>query len=87
MIDAQHGIEAQDISLIALAHRHKKGMVLVVNKWDLIDKAEMTTDAYRKHLLRKLAPLDYLPIMFVSTIKKQRVYQTIKKQLLFMKIK
>lgn len=81
MIDAGHGIEAQDISLIALAHRYKKGMVLVVNKWDLIDKETTTADDYRKHLLRKLAPLDYLPILFVSTVKKQRVYQTIEKAL------
>jgi len=81
MIDAQHGIEAQDISLIALAHRYKKGMVLVVNKWDLMDKEATTADRYRKHLLHKLAPLDYLPILFVSTLKKQRVYQTIEKGL------
>ncbi|MCT4697025.1 MAG: ribosome biogenesis GTPase Der [Candidatus Cardinium sp.] len=81
MIDAQHGIEAQDISLIALAHRYKKGMALVVNKWDLMDKEVTTAEAYRKHLLRKLAPLDYLPILFVSTVKKQRVYQTIEKAL------
>ncbi|WP_419241097.1 ribosome biogenesis GTPase Der [Cardinium endosymbiont of Nabis limbatus] len=81
MIDARHGIEAQDISLIALAHRYKKGMVLMVNKWDLIDTETTTADAYRKHLLRKLAPLDYLPILFVSTLKKQRVYQTIEKAL------
>lgn len=81
MIDAQHGIEAQDISLIALAHRYKKGMILVVNKWDLIDKKLTTADDYRRHLLRKLAPLDYLPILFVSTVKKQRVYQAIEKAL------
>ncbi|WP_339044249.1 ribosome biogenesis GTPase Der [Cardinium endosymbiont of Tipula unca] len=81
MIDAQYGIEAQDISLIALAHRYKKGMVLVVNKWDLIEKDTMTADNYRKHLLRKLAPLDYMPVMFVSTLKKQRVYQTVEKAL------
>lgn len=81
MIDAQYGIEAQDISLIALAHRYKKGIVLVVNKWDLIEKDTMTADGYRKHLLHKLAPLDYMPVMFVSTLKKQRVYQTIEKAL------
>lgn len=81
MIDAQYGIEAQDISLISLAQRYKKGMVLIVNKWDLIDKDTMTANNYRKHLLRKLAPLDYLPIMFVSTLKKQRIYQTIEKSI------
>lgn len=81
MIDAQNGIEAQDISIIALAHRYKKGMVLVVNKWDLIDKEVTTANGYRRALLHKLAPLDYLPILFVSTVKKQRVYQTIEKAL------
>ncbi|ROT46941.1 ribosome biogenesis GTPase Der [Candidatus Cardinium hertigii] len=81
MIDAQYGIEAQDIALIALAHRYKKGMVLVVNKWDLVDKETMAAHTYRAHLWKKLAPLNYLPIVFVSTIKKQRVYQTIEKAL------
>ena len=81
MIDAQYGIEAQDVALIALAHRHKKGMVLLVNKWDLTDKEMITADAYRKHLLKKLAPLDYLPILFISTVKKQRIYQSIEQAL------
>ncbi len=81
LLDAQDGIEAQDLALISLAHRYKKGVVLLVNKWDLIDKSVVTAEAYKKHLMRKLAPLDYVPIMLTSTLKKQRVYQTIEKAL------
>ncbi len=81
LLDAQDGIEAQDLALISLAHRYKKGVVLLVNKWDLIDKTVVTAEAYKKHLLRKLAPLDHVPIVLTSTLKKQRVYQTIEKAL------
>lgn len=81
MLDAQHGLEAQDISLIALTCRHKKGIVLVINKWDLIDKNMMTADGYRKHLLRKLAPFDYIPILFISALKREHIYQTVDKAL------
>lgn len=81
MLDATQGLEAQDVNLISLAHRYKKGLVLLVNKWDLIQKDSHTAEAYKKELLQKLAPLDYIPVLFTSTVKKQRVYQTIEKAL------
>ncbi len=77
MLDATQGLEAQDMNLIALAHRYKKGLVLLMNKWDLIQKDNYTAEAYKKELLKKLAPLDYVPILFTSTLKKQRIYQAI----------
>ena len=77
MIDAENGLEAQDVNIIALAHRYKKGLLLLVNKWDLVQKDIHTAEAYRKNILEKIAPLDYIPIIFTSTIKKQRLYQTI----------
>ncbi|MEL6152898.1 MAG: ribosome biogenesis GTPase Der, partial [Bacteroidota bacterium] len=81
MLDATQGLAAQDVNLISLAHRHKKGLLILVNKWDLIDKDSHTAEAYRKQLLQKLAPLDYIPVLFTSTLKKQRIYQALEKAL------
>ncbi|MEL6606879.1 MAG: ribosome biogenesis GTPase Der [Bacteroidota bacterium] len=81
MLDATQGLEAQDVNLIGLAHRYKKGLVLLVNKWDLIEKNSHTAETYKKELLQKLAPLDYIPVLFTSTVKKQRIYQAIEKAL------
>ncbi len=81
MLDATQGLEGQDVSLISLAHRYKKGMVILVNKWDLITKETNTAETYRKELLKKLEPLDYIPVLFISTVKKQRIYQAIEKTL------
>lgn len=81
MIDAEQGLEAQDINLISLAQRYKKGIVLLVNKWDLILKDNHTSDQYKKALLKKLGPLNYVPILFISTVTKQRIYQAMEKAL------
>jgi len=81
MLDATQGLEGQDINLISLAHRYKKGLVILVNKWDLMQKDSHTAEAYKKELFKKLAPLDYMPILFISTVKKQRIYQAIEKTL------
>ncbi len=81
MVDATQGLEAQDVNLIALAHRYKKGLVLLVNKWDLVQKDSHTAEAYKKELLPKLAPLDYIPVLLTSTVKKQRIYQAMEQAL------
>lgn len=81
MLDATQGLEGQDLNLIALAHRYRKGMVILVNKWDLIEKDSKTAEAYRKELLQKIAPLDYIPVLFTSNVKKQRIYQAVEKAL------
>ena len=81
ILDATQGLEGQDINLISLAHRYKKGLVVLVNKWDLIQKDSHTAETYKKELLKKLVPLDYIPILFTSTVKKQRIYQAIEKTL------
>ncbi|MEM7055523.1 MAG: ribosome biogenesis GTPase Der, partial [Bacteroidota bacterium] len=59
----------------------KKGLVILVNKWDLIVKDNHTTEYYRKAILQKLGSLNYIPILFTSTVKKQRIYQVIEKAL------
>ncbi len=81
MLDATQGLEGQDMHLISLAHRYKKGLVILVNKWDLMQKDSYTAESYKKELLKKLAPLDYIPILFTSVVKKQRIYQAIEKTL------
>lgn len=81
MLDAEQGLTAQDVNLISLAHRYKKGLVILVNKWDLIVKDNYTTEYYRKEILRKLGPFNYIPVLFTSTVKKQRIYQAIEKAL------
>lgn len=77
MIDAEKGLESQDMNIIGLAHKYRKGIVLMVNKWDLIDKDTKTADTFRKTFEEKLGPLNYIPIMFTSVLNKQRIMQTL----------
>lgn len=78
MIDAERGFEAQDMSIIALAHKYKKGIVIMVNKWDLIpDKNSNTAAKFKKEIEEKLGPLGYIPIIFTSVLNKQRIFQAI----------
>ena len=79
VIDAERGIEAQDVNLISLAERQGKGMVIMVNKWDLIEKDSKTSEKFKKDIQEKLAPIDYLPIIFASVLTKQRIFQVIEK--------
>lgn len=79
VVDAERGMEAQEVNLINLANRQGKGMVIMVNKWDLIQKDTKTADKYKKEIQEKLAPIDYLPIIFASALEKQRIYQVVEK--------
>jgi GTP-binding protein len=77
MCDAVNGFEAQDLNILSLAQRNKKGVVLVVNKWDLIEKDANTHLAYEKAIRDKLAPYNDVPIIFTSVINKQRIYKVL----------
>jgi GTPase len=79
VIDAERGLEAQDVNLVNLAERQGKGMVIMVNKWDLVEKDSKTADKFKKEILDTLAPIDYLPIIFASVLTKQRIFQVIEK--------
>lgn len=79
VVDATRGLESQDINLISLAQKQTKGMVIMVNKWDLIEKDGKTADKMKKEMLEKMAPIDYVPIIFASVIEKQRIFQVIEK--------
>jgi GTP-binding protein len=81
MIDAQQGLEGQDLTLLSLADKYKKGIVLLVNKWDLIEKDNHTNAQYKKQLQQQLGLLSYIPILFISALNKQRIYQAIEKAL------
>ncbi|WP_109830773.1 ribosome biogenesis GTPase Der [Reichenbachiella versicolor] len=79
MIDASRGFESQDMSIISLAHKYKKGIMIMVNKWDLIEnKDSKTTEKFKKEIYEKLGnPLSYIPIIFTSVMTKQRIFQAI----------
>ena len=79
VIDGERGLEAQDMNIIGLAKKYNKGMMIMINKWDLIEKDSKTADAFRKDLEAKLGTLNYVPILFTSVIKKQRIFQAIEK--------
>ena len=77
MVDAARGLEAQDMNLISLAHKYKKGIMIMVNKWDLIEKDHKTHDDFKKSILEKIAPLTFIPVIFTSVLNKQRIFQAI----------
>jgi len=81
MIDATQGLESQDINLIGLANKYKKGILLLINKWDLIEKETKTAEAFTSTIEEKLGPLNYIPIIFISVLRKQRIFRVIESAL------
>lgn len=77
MIDATDGIESQDINIFKLAEKNKKGVVLIVNKWDLIEKDHKTMKAFEAAIKEKIAPFTDVPIVFTSVLEKQRILKTL----------
>ncbi len=77
MVDAQTGIEAQDMSIFRLAQRRNKGIVLLVNKWDLIEKETNTARDVEREMREKIAPFSDVPILFISALERQRIFQAI----------
>lgn len=77
MIDAVEGVESQDINIFHLAEKNKKGVVIVVNKWDLIEKNSKTVKVFEEQIRQKIAPFTDVPIVFTSVLEKQRVLKVI----------
>jgi GTP-binding protein len=75
LLDAEKGITAQDLNIFSLAVKKGKGIVVLVNKWDLIKKETNTARDYEKVLKQKLAPFNDVPIIFISAIEKIRIFQ------------
>ncbi len=77
MLDAEKGIVAQDINIFSLAVKKGKGIIVLVNKWDLIGKETNTAKEYEAELKKKLAPFNDVPILFVSAKEKTRIFKAI----------
>ena len=77
LLDAAKGITGQDVSIFSLAARKGKGVVVLVNKWDLIEKETNTARDYEKNLKMKLAPFTDVPVLFVSVKDKTRIFKAI----------
>jgi len=77
MIDAVIGLTAQDINIYSLAERNKKGIVLLVNKWDLVDTSDKNTKKVEEEIREKLAPFNDIPIIFTSVLYKQRIHKAL----------
>lgn len=75
VIDAEQGITAQDLSIYSLAAKKGKGILLLVNKWDKVEKETNTARDYENRLKKKLAPFNDVPILFISALEKTRIFQ------------
>ena len=73
LIDATRGFEAQDQKIFDLIVKNKKGVVLVVNKWDLVDKSKINTEDFKDNILEKTAPFVDINVLFISATEKQRI--------------
>ena len=82
MINAVDGLEAQDLAILGLIQRRKKGVVILVNKWDLVEGKETNSARdFEAELKRKIAPFNDIPILFTSVVEKQRIFQAVDKAL------
>jgi GTP-binding protein len=77
MIDAEVGFDAQDMSILRVIQRNNKGVIIVVNKWDLMEKDSNTHIQIEKTIKAKTAPFTDIPIIFTSVINKQRIHKTL----------
>ncbi|MEZ4980596.1 MAG: GTP-binding protein [Saprospiraceae bacterium] len=81
MIDATMGIESQDMSIFRLAQRRNKGIVILVNKWDLVEKETNTARDFERSIKEKISPFNDIPIVFTSVLEKQRILKAIEEGL------
>jgi GTP-binding protein len=79
MIDATEGLQKQDLHIFYIIEKNHKGVVVLVNKWDLVEKDHKTSLEFEEQLRRDLAPFNDVPIVFTSTITKQRIHKALEK--------
>jgi len=79
LLDARDGLQAQDLHIIDMAAQRNKGIVIVLNKWDLVPQESKTAEQLRKKLTEKLAPFNDIPIITMSALNKTRIFQAIDK--------
>jgi len=81
MIDAAEGIQKQDLSIYYIIEKNSKGVVVIVNKWDLVEKDQNTMLKFEEQLRNQLAPFNDVPIIFTSTLSKQRIHKALEKSM------
>ncbi|MCB9307364.1 MAG: ribosome biogenesis GTPase Der [Lewinellaceae bacterium] len=77
VLDATQGLESQDLNILRLAQKRHKGVVILVNKWDLIDKETNTARDYEAAIKKRIAPFSDVPVLFISALDKKRIFQAI----------
>lgn len=77
MMDASEGIQKQDLTIYYMIEKNSKGVVVLVNKWDLVEKDHKTLLEYEENLRQQLAPYNDVPILFTSTVTKQRLHKAL----------
>lgn len=77
MIDASEGVQKQDLTIFYTIEKNSKGVVILVNKWDLVEKDTNTLKTFEDELRKKLAPFVDVPILFISALTKQRIHKAV----------
>jgi GTP-binding protein len=77
IVDAERGFEGQDLAVFSLAERNRKGIVILVNKWDLVDKETNTAKDFEESIRQRIAPFTDIPIIFISVLNKQRIFKAV----------
>jgi GTPase len=77
MVDATEGIQKQDLNIFYIIEKNSKGVVVLINKWDLVEKDHKTMGEYEARIREQLAPFNDVPIIFTSTIEKQRIHRAL----------
>jgi len=77
MVDAERGFESQDLNIFSLIEKNHKGLVVLVNKWDLIEKGNNTHKDFEENIRNQVAPFRDVPILFISVISKQRIFKAV----------
>jgi GTP-binding protein len=77
LIDATRGMEAQDVTIFSLVKRNRKGIVILVNKWDLVEKNSKTIQTFQQQINERIAPFRDVPVIFTSAITKQRIHKVL----------
>ncbi|MEI7663852.1 MAG: ribosome biogenesis GTPase Der [Bacteroidota bacterium] len=77
MVDAERGFEAQDLNIFSLIEKNHKGVVILVNKWDLVEKVTNTHKEFEENIMDQIKPFTDVPIIFTSVITKQRIFKAV----------
>lgn len=77
IVDAKQGFESQDLNVLHLAQKNKKGIVILVNKWDLVDKETYTAKQFEEKIRKSIEPFRDVPVLFISALQKQRIHRVL----------